>query len=780
MTVETDPTWMMLCADAITTQIGLLKQEGEGAIAQRDVENVHRMRVASRRIRAALDTFEDCVPADRAGSWRKEIRRITRALGAARDVDVQIGFLKGSLPPAGPKEAPGIDLVLRLKTKERARLQPPLVDALQRLEERGVLVEMLEHFKAERERALANGAQQRSPIASQKAWERTHVKVEELVEHEACVHVEQAMAEHHAMRISAKRLRYALEMVRPLFDDGLEDEIAQVKKLQDLLGDLHDCDVWVQDLGRSIGSLRKGGSKLTKGTSAESVEPGMAFLMGDRARRRKEIYVQFVEFWDKLVERRFVVSLLRKLEAAADQMPDLTAKAIDLLVTDPSTKVAVIGDVHGNLQALQAVLEDADSRGAEVVLNAGDLLGYGANPEEAVVLLRSRPSISVIGNYDLKVFRIQDREELWPSNKSKDKLLAFRWAFEHVSPSSRAWLRSLPKEVRMEVGGKELLMVHGSPDSMDEHLGPETPVRRLESIAEEAKADVIIMGHSHKAFSKEVRKTFFLNPGSVGRPDDGDPRASYAMLQLHPYKVSLLRVAYDVKGAARAIKEAGLPKQFAKMLLEGRAYDRVVGKEEGGRADRDSAMAKVRKVARSYLGEDPHSEQVARLSMMLFDGLSERMGLGADDRYWLECAAVLHDIGWSEGQQGHHKTSLRMILEEEGLPFDVRERKAVGSIARYHRKALPSPKHAHFSSLSKKDRARVMSLAAILRLADALDCSHGIRARSLRCELSSDRIILHCSASGGMELEEREVLKKGDLIRKVLGLGLEMHWELER
>ncbi|HUL38768.1 MAG TPA: YfcE family phosphodiesterase [Methanomassiliicoccales archaeon] len=764
----------------MTAQLEALMKEGEGVLAQKDVENVHRMRVASRRVRAALETFEDCLPADRAGSWRKEMRLVTRALGAARDADVQIGFLKGAMPSSRPEDKPGMRMVLDLKTKERAGLQLPLVKILQDLERNGLPREMLDFFRKEKENALKARVPHRSPMAFEKAWERVHGKVEELTAHEPYVHQEDAVAEHHAMRISAKRLRYALELVHPLFDDGLEQEIAQVKKLQELLGDLHDCDVWVQELEKMASDLEKGGLKLPKGTSAKKVGPGIDFLERDRSRQRKETYGRFVALWDSLVEKGYVESLLRRLEAAADQTEDLAPKAIEMLVRDPGAKVAVIGDVHGNLQALEAVLKDAKRRGADIVLNTGDMLGYGANPEESVRLLRSLPSISVIGNYDLKAFRIHDRKEPWPEGKSKDKLLSFEWAYDHVSPSTRAWLKSLPKEVRIEVGGTRLLMVHGSPDSMDEHLGPETPVRRLEEIARTADADLLIMGHSHRSMSRMVGGTRFLNPGSVGRQDDGDPRASYAILRLQPFMVSLNRVAYDVKGAARAIKEAGLPRQFARMIKEGRAYDRVVGKGEEGRVDRQTALALSWQVARTYIGDDPHTKQVSRLALILFDCLSERLGLSGEDRLWLECAAILHDIGWSEGRRGHHKTSLRMILEEDALPFDRNERRAIGSIARYHRKALPDPSDAHYSNLGKKDRRRVTALAAILRVADALDSSHNARIGGLRCQFSSGKLVLVCEAAGSLEMEEMEVTKKGDLMKKALGLDIELRMEVAR
>jgi putative phosphoesterase len=779
MRTEPDPSWRRLWSEASVDHMEGMMREGEGVIAQDDVENVHRMRVASRRARAALDTFEDCLPPEKVGSLRKEIRRITRALGAARDADVQIGFLAEILPSKGPKEAPGIKLVLRWKTQERAKLQAPLVRALRGLEERGLLFQMLEHFRTERDSLRKQGVPGRSPAAYENAWRRVRGKMEELLEHEGYVHQEGAIEEHHAMRISAKRLRYALEMVGELFDDRLEMEISRIKKLQDLLGDVHDCDVWIQEMDRLILDLRQGKLELPQGMSPKLVRPGLVFLREDRSKRRREAYREFVELWDSMAAEGFLDSLLRRLEAAAEQTEDLASKAIEALTADPGIKIAVIGDVHGNLQALEAVLRDAERRGCRVLLNTGDMLGYGADPEQVASLLRSKPCISVIGNYDLKAFRIHDHKDLWPGDKSKDKLLAFEWAYEHISPATRAWLRSLPQELRMEVGGLRLLMVHGSPDSMDEHLGPETPERRLEEIADAAGADLVIMGHSHLPMSRKVKGVRFLNPGSVGRPDDGDPRASYALLQLSPLRASLHRVRYDVKAAARAIKDAGLPKRFAKMIIEGRAYDRVAEKE-GKKAGHDSALSKAWKVARSYLGKDPHTDQVTRFSMVLFDCLAGRLDLSERDRFWLECAAVLHDIGWSEGRRGHHKASLRLILEEDALPFDREERRAIGCIARYHRKAPPDPSHAHYSNLGRKEKRKVASLAAILRVADALDCSHDMKVRSLRCRLAPDKLVLLCTAASGLEMEEREVLKKGDLLREVAGLEIEVRREARK
>jgi putative phosphoesterase len=462
------------------------------------------------------------------------------------------------------------------------------------------------------------------------------------------------------------------------------------------------------------------------------------------------------------------------MEEAAAEPPDLTSRALEALTADPGIKVAVLGDVHGNVHALRAVLQDARKRGAEVCINTGDFLGYGAEPEEVVRLIRSTPSINIVGNYDLKVFRVHGRgqgKEEGPTGKS----LAFQWAYEHISPSSREWLLSLPKEVRLEIGGKRILLVHGSPFCMEEHVGPGTSELRLWEIASSSNADLLIFGHSHQAMSREISGTHFLNPGSVGRQDDGDPRASYAVLRLSPFDAEIYRVDYDMEGAAKAVRSKGLPEVFAQMILQGLSYDQLIGKEAEREAlEAEERLEGVRQVSRSYLGEDAHTEQVVRLSAALFDSLAMELSLAQKDRFLLASAALLHDIGWVEGGEGHHKVSQRIILEEEGLSMDRKERIMISCIARYHRKGLPDKRHAHFSTLSKEDRRRVTHLSAILRVADALDRTHGGQVQSLSCELTPGKITVRYTAATDLGAEEAATYQKGDLLEKILERKLEV------
>jgi exopolyphosphatase/pppGpp-phosphohydrolase len=152
---------------------------------------------------------------------------------------------------------------------------------------------------------------------------------------------------------------------------------------------------------------------------------------------------------------------------------------------------------------------------------------------------------------------------------------------------------------------------------------------------------------------------------------------------------------------------------------------------------------------------------------MIFEGVKTMLDLGRNERYWLECAAILHDVGWVEGRLGHHKASLRIILEEEDLPFQKMERRIVGLIARYHRKAPPSEEDAHYATLGEEERRSVDRLAAILRVADGLDATHSGTVASLRCQVNTDSIIIHLVVRGDAEMEERDASKKGDLLQKV-------------
>ena len=430
-------------------------------------------------------------------------------------------------------------------------------------------------------------------------------------------------------------------------------------------------------------------------------------------------------------------------------------------------RVAVIGDAHGNLPALDAVLRDANRRRPDAIWNLGDLVGYGPHPEEVVQRLKSRKIGSIAGNFDERVLEWRPDPPA-KDGGSADRWLAAGWARENLSENSLVFLKSLPPERRGKHEGLSLLLTHGSPASRTERLEPTTSQKRLRELAAIAKADIILCGHSHIAWARNVDGVWFVNPGGMGRSDDGDPRASYALLDLHNGSVRIRhrRVSYDVASVANAIRRLGLPEAFARMFLESKPLERVL-KDSPARRLQSDTLDRVLRLARRCRYEIGHAHQVTRLSMDLFDELRNLHGLGARPGRWLQYAAILHDVGWIEGAKGHNKASLRIIESARDLALPSRERRIIASVARYHRGPHPKDRHRAYASLASRDRLVVSKLAAILRVADGLDRTHRNVVANVSARTTARRVHIFCRVRGPAQEEQRVALEKGRLLQEV-------------
>jgi putative phosphoesterase len=153
--------------------------------------------------------------------------------------------------------------------------------------------------------------------------------------------------------------------------------------------------------------------------------------------------------------------------------------------------------------------------------------------------------------------------------------ISFLWTREHTTDANKALLRELPREIRIEIEGKRILLCHGSPRSNTEYLFENRSdgfLRQFTAAGKhDAQADVIVFGHTHVPYHREVDGVHFINSGSVGRPKDGDPRAGYIVLSVSTKEVSIERVRldYDVEAAASRLISAGLPDYFADYLRTG-------------------------------------------------------------------------------------------------------------------------------------------------------------------------------------------------------------------
>lgn len=235
-------------------------------------------------------------------------------------------------------------------------------------------------------------------------------------------------------------------------------------------------------------------------------------------------------------------------------------------------KIALVSDIHANWPALKAVLAHARERGVSTVWNLGDAVGFNAFPNKVVKRLRKEDIVSVRGNFDRKVLEVKRKTLAWEKTKDPARLFAYDWAFDNLSEKSLKFLDKLPRERMLIVAGKRVLLTHGSPARDDEALTPDTPRDRMRELAAMTKAEIVACGHSHVPFKTKHGKTWFVNPGSVGRPIDGDPRAAYAILHIKPkfVRVYFYRVEYDVERATKAIADENLPERYAQMITQGR------------------------------------------------------------------------------------------------------------------------------------------------------------------------------------------------------------------
>lgn len=328
MTEEPDRGYCLFGLEALRQRAPVVAQHSAGVRAAEDIEAVHQMRVATRRLRAALALFADCLPEREARRWQKEIRRITRALGAARDTDVQFEWLAGFLSSLTDEALlPGVNRLLLRLHQQRQRQQAEVVKALDRLEAGRLIDEMNEALRLRVVQARLDQIDARSPGVYAGAAEAVTRRLEEFLAYDVFVYKPEHKAELHAMRIAAKHLRYTLEIFAELYADGLKKPIKTVKEFQELLGTLHDCDVWIdfvpqfttEEYARTLDYF---------GTAASMprLYPGLAALRADRERQRDQTYRDFVKFWER-TQADEVWTQLRQAITRPENRADINAPA---------------------------------------------------------------------------------------------------------------------------------------------------------------------------------------------------------------------------------------------------------------------------------------------------------------------------------------------------------------------------------------------------------------------------------------------------------------------
>ena len=244
-------------------------------------------------------------------------------------------------------------------------------------------------------------------------------------------------------------------------------------------------------------------------------------------------------------------------------------------------KHALISDVHLNLPALEAVLADIDGREVDVVYYLGNLVGYAPWPDEVVSLVRARRIPGIAGNYDSTVAADYTHcgckaESAWAEELSH---LSYKWTRGHVSAETKHFLGALPFRLDLRPRGghtsrSQITLVHGSPILNTLYWTEDRPDSFCAKMAKTAglkEGDLIVFGHTHKPWRRELDGVHFVNTGSVGKPKDGDWRAGYVVVEAAEdgFSVEFVRVEYDLERAMEGISKSELPDEFANQLEAG-------------------------------------------------------------------------------------------------------------------------------------------------------------------------------------------------------------------
>lgn len=302
-------------AKALLERLKSLNKEIKGVYKAEDVECIHRMRVASRRLRSALNIFQDCFPVKSAKKWRKQVRTITQSLGKARDTDVQILFLNDFISNLeNALYQPGIKRILLRLKQQREKMQSEVIEVMEEFEKNGVIqdIEMACHEIISI--AKLHKMNMHSKEVYQRAYLAISLRLEDLLSFEPYVNKPEEVEKLHSMRISAKRLRYTMEIFSELYEDKLENSIDAIKNVQTILGEFNDCVVWVEFLQRFLDEEKARTLEYFGNTRTfNRLIPGIVYLQTERKQAKEKLHNDFVEFWLKTKDENLWGKLLNQV-----------------------------------------------------------------------------------------------------------------------------------------------------------------------------------------------------------------------------------------------------------------------------------------------------------------------------------------------------------------------------------------------------------------------------------------------------------------------------------
>ena len=228
-------------------------------------------------------------------------------------------------------------------------------------------------------------------------------------------------------------------------------------------------------------------------------------------------------------------------------------------------KIAVISDIHGNLEALKTALENIEEKEVDTIVCLGDIVGYGPYPNEVVEIIKLKKIMNILGNYDAAVLEekfnyIRDNEV----NK-----FCMPWAAKELSAENKAYLRSVPRQIILQYENKKIYFVHGSMRSINEYL--KEGCAEAEEVMNIFDGDILVCAHTHIPYEKLYKEKLLLNDGSIGKPKIGRPNGTYLIINVDKdtIETDIVEFTYDYEKTAKAMEEKKIHPSCIKNIRTG-------------------------------------------------------------------------------------------------------------------------------------------------------------------------------------------------------------------
>ncbi|WFP50632.1 metallophosphoesterase family protein [Methylomonas sp. EFPC3] len=228
-------------------------------------------------------------------------------------------------------------------------------------------------------------------------------------------------------------------------------------------------------------------------------------------------------------------------------------------------KIGLLGDIHGNSLALEAVLASAKAKNVEILCLTGDFVGYYYSPDRVLDMLTEWSTFAVAGNHEHMLFESLESAERRDEYLSKygSGLIS---AACRLSPSQLEWLRKLPAKLELDISGQRILLAHGAPWDTDCYLYPDAPEPHWTRAAE-GNFDLVVLGHTHYRFQRKIGRSLIVNPGSVGQPRDRIPGAAWAVFDTDTMVCEHYSESYDVSTVIQQARVNDPNKKYLQEVL---------------------------------------------------------------------------------------------------------------------------------------------------------------------------------------------------------------------